>query len=166
MKRLISIFTCLFLLSGINCIAQSRVALAEKPAGTYPLIWDVALAPGIVVKRSYNSDFVLGVETRIEKKFSSNVAWTASVGYTNFSSSYGFITGKAGLKTFFAPKVYVAGEIGLGEYTQGGEAFIYAVSFGIKAGNKWDLSLKYEDFSSTTSYPSQVALRIGYKLSK
>ncbi len=166
MKRIISIFTCFFLLTSINCIAQSRVESAEKPAGAYPLIWDVALAPGIVVKRSYNSDFVLGVETRIEKKFNANVAWMASAGYTNFSSSNGFITAKGGLKIFLAPKVYLAGEIGFGEYTQGGEAFIYAPSFGIIAGKKWDLSLKYESFESNISYPSQVALRVGYRLSK
>ena len=166
MKCTIAVFTFIILLAGINCMAQSRVDVTEKSVGPYPLLWDVALAPGIVVKRSYNSDFVLGFETRVEKKFNANVAWMASAGYTNFSNSNGFITAKGGLKIFLAPKVYLAGEIGFGEYTQGGEAFIYAPSFGIMAGKKWDLSLKYESFESTTGYPSQVALRVGYKLSK
>jgi len=132
------------------------------------LSWDISIIPGMAVA-DYGgaSRFVLGADTRIQQRFAKNFAWMVSGGYTHFSAlSNGYIHVKGGLKLFATSAVYFAGEVGGGEYTQGGEVFIYAMSIGTKAGKKWDLSLKYEDFSTFSVSDPQFAIRIGYRLSR
>jgi|GEM_PF-2746444 len=131
--------------------------------------WDIAVSPGVALSRYYGSSskFVLGAETRIQQNFGYNFAWMASFGYTHFSAlENGYFSLKGGIKAYLEPKVYLGAEIGIGEYSQGGEAFIFSPSVGMLFGKRWDLALKYESFSEFNFPDSQLALRIGFKLSK
>lgn len=159
MKRLL---LTAVLLAGV-CVGFAQNKTAR------PLSWDIAVSPGVALTRYYGSasKFVMGAETRIQQNFGYNFAWMASLGYTHFDAlENGYFSLKGGVKAFIEPKAYLAAEIGIGEYSEGGEVFIFSPSVGILVGKRWDFALKYESFSDFNFPDTQLALRVGFKLLK
>jgi hypothetical protein len=161
-----SILVILGFLFTAAATAQSQVKADEK-TNPDPLAWEVSFTPGIALDAPNN--FVFGFDTRIEKKFLPSFAWMVSAGYTQFkytNTSEGILNLRVGGKIFVSPKAYLAGELGFGAYTNGGELIIVTPSVGTKVGKKWDFSLKFEAYSNFNYSISQLGCRVGYRLSK
>lgn len=138
----------------------------------------VSLSPGIAF--GDQTGFALGSDLRLQHSMGNHVSWILTTGYTHFFErqlnvpsptgpvikpiSYGFIPLKAGIKIFARPKLYFAGEAGAAYSTQSTDnsySFVYSPSAGVIIGRKWDLSLKYEDFTISNN-TKQLALRVAY----
>ena len=112
--------------------------------------------------------FVLGADLRVQTKFDDRNLFILTTGITHFFDTKNTIDGftyvplKAGLKTFFVPKLYIAAEFGAGfGLNKGSDAsFLWSPSFGY-SGKKLVISIKYEDFTEE-KYMKQVALRLAY----
>lgn len=130
--------------------------------------WRLGLAgnAGLASNKVYG--LVLGVDMRLQTKFDERNLFILTTGLTHFFDTQKTIDGftyvplKAGFKTFFVPKLYIAGEAGVGfGLNKGSDAsFLWSPSFGY-SGKKLDISIKYEDFTEV-KYLQQVALRVAY----
>jgi hypothetical protein len=130
--------------------------------------WRLGIAgnAGIASNKIYG--LVLGADVRLQTKFDERNLFILTSGLTHFFDTQKTIDGftyvplKAGFKTFFVPKLYVAAEAGVGfGLNKGSDAsFLWSPSFGY-SGKKLDVSIKYEDFTEV-KYLQQVALRIAY----
>lgn len=130
--------------------------------------WRLGIAgnAGIASNKIYG--LVLGADVRLQTKFDERNLFILTSGLTHFFDIQKTIDGftyvplKAGFKTFFVPKLYVAAEAGVGfGLNKGSDAsFLWSPSFGY-SGKKLDVSIKYEDFTEV-KYLQQVALRIAY----
>jgi hypothetical protein len=130
--------------------------------------WRLGIAgnAGIATNKVYG--LVLGADVRLQTKFDERNLFILTSGLTHFFDTQKTIDGftyvplKAGFKTFFVPKLYVAAEAGVGfGLNKGSDAsFLWSPSFGY-SGKKLDVSIKYEDFTEV-KYLQQVALRIAY----
>lgn len=107
---------------------------------------------------------VFGLDLRFQQQLGKGpVHWIVTPGYAHFVElQNGFFVLKSGLKTMIGSGMYLTGEIGIAEYTQGGESFVFTPSIGGVINPNWDLSLKYEQYSR---YGSQMALRLAYAFS-
>ncbi len=130
--------------------------------------WRLGIAgnAGLASNKVYG--LVLGADVRLQTKFDERNLFILTSGLTHFFDTQKTIDGftyvplKAGFKTFFVPKLYVAAEAGVGfGLNKGSDAsFLWSPSFGY-SGKKLDVSIKYEDFTEV-KYLQQVALRIAY----
>lgn len=130
--------------------------------------WRLGLAgnAGLASNKVYG--LVLGVDMRLQTKFDERNLFILTTGLTHFFDTQKTIDGftyvplKAGFKTFFVPKFYIAGEAGVGFGLNKGSdpSFLWSPSFGY-SGKKLDISIKYEDFTEV-KYLQQVALRVAY----
>jgi len=147
----------------IMAIAISFQVKAQEP-GSWRL--GVGLNPG--VSTNSPSQFVLGVDARLQRNFGSSVCGILTTGYTHFFSkdyvpASNIIPLKAGAKVFATRNFYIAGELGAGFGLDNGwgTSFVWSPSVGLAFKKGLDLSLKYEDFTKYTS-TKQVALRMAY----
>ena len=115
--------------------------------------------------------FVIGVDLRLQKDFSTNISGILSAGYNSWQAkdefgggSTGMIPVKAGAKIFFAESAYFSGELGAGFGTKDGQktAFLWAPGIGYGFDNGLDLGLRYEGAQYSGGSLGQVALRVAY----
>lgn len=130
--------------------------------------WRLGIAgnAGLASNKIYG--LVLGVDMRLQTKFDERNLFVLTTGLTHFFDTQKTIDGftyvplKAGFKTFFVPKLYIAAEAGVGFGLNKGSdpSFLWSPSFGY-SGKKLDISIKYEDFTEAKNV-QQVALRVAY----
>jgi hypothetical protein len=123
-----------------------------------------------------SSNFVLGGTIRLQYGITNNFAVTLASGADHFFSkdipgtnikydSFGMIPIKAGIKAFFAPNLYFGAEGGVGfEQVDHGHAntkVILSPSIGY-ADKRWDVGVRYDNFSGENDNYGFVALRIAY----
>ena len=153
-----------------SCLAQSKVEIRPETKKTSTLRFDVGFDAGFLTHFYVTPGSAIGGDLRLQNKFSNKISWIASAGYTNLRAHSSTVSDllaiKAGAKFFMTPTFYLAGEIGLGEYLNGGELLIYTPSAGFQLGKKWDLAVKHETYSNLSYAFSQIGMRVGYKLSK
>jgi hypothetical protein len=132
------------------------------------------------------SNVGLGGTARLQYGVADNLALTLTSGYYNFFGkkigntdvkypSFGMVPVKAGIKAFFAQNLYFSAEVGAGfetkddyRYSTGelegnGKATKLIASPGIGyASQKWDVGVRYENFSGQDNNYGTVGLRIAY----
>jgi hypothetical protein len=123
------------------------------------------------------SNFEIGGTARLQYGTSDHFALTLTSGYYNFfqkdytyngiaytnNSSIGVIPVKAGLKAFFSNNVYFSAEAGAGFETKGSKNTKLILSPGLGwANQKWDVGVRYEDFSGQSNSYGLVGLRLAY----
>jgi len=123
------------------------------------------------------STFELGGTARLQYDAGKDFAWTLTSGYYNFFgkdnvatpagpvnySSFGVVPVKLGIKAFFAPKLYFGAEAGAGFETNSGGTTKLILSPALGFANKtWDVSARYENFSSIGDNYGLVGLRLAY----
>jgi hypothetical protein len=122
------------------------------------------------------SVFVLGGTARLQYGINNNFAVTLTSGADHFFSkinpatgkkydSFGVIPIKAGFKEFFVPNFYFGAEAGVGiEETDSGTGFKkFLLSPAVGWGNKkWDVGIRYDNYSGQNDNYGFVALRVAY----
>jgi hypothetical protein len=79
------------------------------------------------------------------------------------ASSKGVIPLKAGFKAFFADNLYFSAEAGAGFETNGTKNAKLLLAPGLGwANQKWDVGVRYEDFSGQNYSYGLVGLRLAY----
>jgi hypothetical protein len=121
--------------------------------------------------------FTLGGTARLQYGISNDLAATFTLGGYHFFpktipgtdqryGSFGEIPIKFGLKEFFVPNVYVAGEAGIAyeKLEHGWGPHRLDLSPGIGYANKsWDVSFRYENFSGANQdHFGMLGLRLAY----
>lgn len=144
--------------------------------------WDLGLAlnPGV---DAGSSEFVLGAEVSLNKRLTSNLEATASVGYMHYFKTYPYgyyssytsqgiyifsedkaiknvVPVKAGLRVFLGDQFYIGGEAGAG-ITSRVTTFMYTPSLGLRFNNGLDIGAKYDHYSNDR-IPNTLALKLGY----
>jgi hypothetical protein len=121
-----------------------------------------------------SSGFELGGSVRLQYDITSAVAITLTSGYNNFfikndyrspgdPSSQGIVPAKLGIKWFFIPKFYVAGEAGAGFETNYGDNTKLILSPAVGWANKhWDVGVNYTSYSGQSDSYGSVGLRVAY----
>lgn len=128
------------------------------------------------------SSFALGGTARLQFGLASNLAFTVTSGYYNFfaksytttftagnttttvttkGDNYGIVPLKAGIKAFFDKNAYFGAEAGAGFETRknGDTKLLLSPALGY-AGDMWDLSVRYENFSGQSVNYGMVAARL------
>jgi hypothetical protein len=132
------------------------------------------------------SNVGLGITPRLQYGVADNVALTLTSGYYNFfgkqinntqfkTASYGMIPLKVGVKAFVSQNVYIGAEVGAGFETkpygalkgQNTDGFAkntkLIASPGIGyASQKWDVGVRYENYSGQSNNFGAVGLRVAY----
>lgn len=121
------------------------------------------------------SNFELGGTARLQYGMGDKFALMLTSGYYNFfgktiienpevkTSSFGVIPVKAGLKAFFTDNLYFSAEAGAGFETKGNKDVKLVLAPGLGwANQKWDVGLRYEDFSGQNNSYGLVGLRLAY----
>jgi len=120
-----------------------------------------------------SSGFELGGSARLQYDLTSSVALTLTSGYTNFfikdqyrdggPSNIGIVPAKLGIKWFFVPGIYLAGEAGAGFETNTGGNTKLILSPAVGWANKhWDLGVNYTNYSGQSDNFGSVGLRLAY----
>jgi hypothetical protein len=128
-----------------------------------------------------NSNFELGGTARLQYGVGDRFALMLTSGYYNFfgknytttlpggatatvdGSSLGVIPVKAGLKAFFSDNLYFSAEAGAGFEMNGAKNTKLILSPGLGYANqKWDVGVRYEDFSGQSNSYGIVGLRVAY----
>lgn len=122
-----------------------------------------------------DSKFASGATARLQYNFNKTFAATLTSGYYNFSSksnginsaNSGIVPVKLGLKSFISDKIYIMGEAGAGFETRyyKHNKLILAPGIGYEKG-KWDVGLRYENFSGFADTYGLAGLRLGYSFGK
>ena len=122
------------------------------------------------------SNFVLGGTIHLQYGICNNFAVSLASGADHFFSkinpatgivfdSFGIIPIKAGVKWFFVPGLYVAGEGGIAiEETDSGAGntkMLLSPELGW-ANTRWDVGVRYDNFSGQSDPYGFVALRVAY----
>jgi hypothetical protein len=132
------------------------------------------------------SNVGLGITPRLQYGVADNLALTLTSGYYNYfgkeygntgvkTASYGMIPVKLGIKAFVSQNIYIGAEVGAGFETkpfgalkgQDTEGFAkntkLIASPGIGyASQKWDVGVRYENYSGQSNNFGAVGLRIAY----
>lgn len=158
-----------------------KIRFKPKSASNGGWEFNASVNPGMSLN---NSRFVIGTDLQLERYLSDNFALTVSAGFTHFSdktATYTYesssvapvtyqihmgknlIPMKLGIKVFPAKGIYVAGAAGLGVDINGNSSFLYAVTVGTQLGSRFDLGLKYEDYTDFY-HTNQLALRLAYRI--
>ena len=129
----------------------------------------------------------IGITPRLQYGVADNLALTLTSGYYNFFGkkindatdvkypSFGLVPVKVGIKAFFTQNLYFGAEVGAGfetkddyryatgETDHNGKATKLIASPGIGyASQKWDVGVRYENFSGQDNNYGTVGLRIAY----
>jgi hypothetical protein len=132
------------------------------------------------------SNVGVGITPRLQYGVADNLALTLTSGYYNFfgkeientgikTKSYGMIPVKAGIKAFVSQNIYLGAEVGAGFETstfgalkdQNTDGFskntklIASPTIGY-ASQKWDVGVRYENYSGQSNNFGAVGLRIAY----
>jgi opacity protein-like surface antigen len=167
----------LFLLTAIAGIfAFTNVSAQKDPAMNGPKL-GVGVEFGLPVG-DFGNAFNLGVGGSLvyQQPLATNLNFTASAGYINFSSeevlgvkiSSAAIPVKAGVRYFFAENFYGGAELGAAFSTEdnGGTAFAYAPGIGVEfpVANKAaiDLGVRYESWSRDSRTNSFIGIRAAF----
>jgi hypothetical protein len=132
------------------------------------------------------SNVGIGITPRLQYGVADNLALTLTSGYYNYFGkklsegtdnkfkSYGMIPVKVGIKAFVSQNIYVGAEVGAGFETSAfadydGNPLTYKkntkliASPGIGyASQKWDVGVRYENYSGQSNNFGAVGLRIAY----
>lgn len=131
------------------------------------------------------SNVGLGITPRLQYGVADNVALTLTSGYYNYFGkkisdnsdtkykSYGMIPVKVGIKAFVSQNIYIGAEVGAGFETSGFGDIKNVVEYkkntkliaspGIGyASQKWDVGLRYENYSGQSNNFGAVGLRVAY----
>jgi hypothetical protein len=123
-----------------------------------------------------SSNFVVGGAARMQYGLSNNFALTLTVGGDHFLSktdpatgmpfaSFGVLGARAGIKEFFVPHIYFGLEAGFaGEGTDtgvGNKKLLLSPQIGW-ANSKWDVGVRYDNYSGQDDPYGFVALRVAY----
>lgn len=140
-----------------------------------------SLNPGITLREPR---FVIGADLQLERYVSSDLALTLSAGYTHITNKTGTINYtfpdaapvsikyntdrnmiplKLGIKVFPAEKIYLHGAGGIAIDINGNSSFVWSATAGIKLGSRYDLGLKYENYTDF-SWSNQLSVRLGYRI--
>jgi len=111
-----------------------------------------------------------GADLQGEYAAAETVGITLSAGYLRFAGKSGFtVTGGlipvlAGVRVYFADKIYGSAQLGMSFSTEsgGGSAFTYAPGVGYKVSDNFDLLLKYQAASKSGSTTSFIGVRAGF----
>jgi hypothetical protein len=161
------------LLIGTNVNAQTTT-----PS---PLRFGIGLEAGVPTGNAHNgSNIEVGGTARLQYNTSDHFALMLTSGYYNFfgknytttiggttttidGPSFGVIPVKAGFKAFFADKLYFSAEAGAGFETKGAKNTKLILAPGLGwANQKWDVGVRYEDFSGQNNSYGLVGLRLAY----
>ncbi len=126
----------------------------------------ISINPGYATNSVYG--FTLGSDIRVQKNLGDKNFFLLTTGITHFFDTektldgFTYVPLKAGIKSYLAKRLYIAGEAGVGFGLNKGSdpSFLWSPSVGYSA-KKIDVSIKYEDFNEL-QYVKQVALRIAY----
>ncbi|MFD2146429.1 hypothetical protein [Mucilaginibacter antarcticus] len=122
------------------------------------------------------SNFELGGTARLQYGVGEKFALMLTSGYYNFfgkdytvgttkydATSFGVVPLKAGMKAFFTDNLYFSAEAGAGFETKGAKNTKLILAPGLGwANQKWDVGVRYEDFSGQGSNYGLVGLRLAY----
>jgi hypothetical protein len=178
MKKIPNLLAAFLILIGSLVFTNSNAQSLPKNTFRFGIGLDGLLPVGNL---SNTANFGLGLTPRLQYGVADNVALTFTAGLYHFFTkklyiNEGFGAGssiendldivpvKIGLKAFVLPNIYIAGEAGLGfEVEDGGGPTKLIVSPGIGyASKKWDLGVRYENFSGGNYSYGVIGLRIAY----
>lgn len=139
--------------------------------------FDLGIDAGIPTGNlTIGSNFVIGGSGQLQYGITNNFALIATLGGDHFLSktdpatgklydSFGVLALKAGIKEFFVPHIYFALEAGFaGEGTDSGvgnKKFLVSPQLGW-ANSKWDMGIRYDNYSGQNDPYGFVALRLAY----
>ncbi len=180
MTKIIAVaFTAAALFIGTNVIAQST----PKSALRLGLGVEGLLPTGNLHDIS---NVGVGGTARLQYGLADNLALTLTSGYYNFfgkelgntnikTASYGMIPVKLGVKAFFTQNLYFGAEVGAGFETKTFGALKGQETEGLSkntkliaspgigyASQKWDVGVRYENYSGQSNNFGTVGLRIAY----
>lgn len=150
------------------------ITASKAQTKTEPFRLGVGLNVGAATTVGHN--VTLGGDLKLQKDFTEVISGSISTGYTNFfanknkgfTSAYGFVPLKAGIKYFPTKGFYLGAEAGAAFGTQqgAGTSFLYAPAVGITFNTNYDFSARYEalNFQGGGTL-SHVALRLAYAFS-
>jgi len=160
------------ILFGTNAHAQTTPATSANPN---PWRLGFGIEGGIPTGDAHpSSGFELGGSVRLQYDVTSAVALTLTSGYTNYfiksdyrlpgdPSSLGIVPAKLGVKWFFVPGIYVAGEAGAGIETNGPKDTKLLLSPALGWANEhWDVGVNYTNYSGQSDNFGSVGLRVAY----
>lgn len=163
-------------LTGVALFIGTNVKAQTTPASK--LRFGIGLEAGAPTGNAHDgSNFELGGTARLQYGTSDHLALMLTSGYYNFfgktiadvngtefkTSSQGIIPVKAGLKAFFSDNVYFSAEAGAGFEMNGAKNTKLILSPGLGwANQKWDVGVRYEDFSGQSNSYGLVGLRLAY----
>jgi hypothetical protein len=122
------------------------------------------------------SSFELGGTARLQYGVGDKFALMLTSGYYNFfgkdytvggvtykAANAGIVPLKAGMKAFFSDNLYFSAEAGAGFEMDGAKNTKLILSPGLGwANQKWDVGVRYEDFSGQNNTYGLVGLRLAY----
>ena len=166
-------------LTGVALFIGTNVKAQTTPASN--LRFGVGLEAGAPTGNAHDiSNFELGGTARLQYGTSDHFAITLTSGYYNLfgknytvptatgnvtvkGESFGILPVKAGLKAFFSDNVYFSAEAGAGFEMKGDKDTKLILSPGLGwANKKWDVGVRYEDFSGQGNSYGLVGLRLAY----
>ncbi|MGZ3757697.1 MAG: hypothetical protein ACXVAY_04660 [Mucilaginibacter sp.] len=160
---------------GVALFIGSNVK-AQTTTPVNPWRLGFGLETGIPTGNAHDiSNFELGGTARLQYDVTGNFAWTLTSGYYNMFgkdlpnntgvryADLGVIPVKAGIKAFFTPDLYFGAEAGAGFEAHNGSntKLILSPTLGY-ASKKWDVGVRYENFSGQGDNYGLVGLRIAY----
>src|ERR1700744_6523839 len=167
------------LVAGAIFIGSSAKAQTTPATSPSPNPWRLGfgIEGGIPTGDAHpSSGFELGGTARLQYDVTSSFALTLTSGYTNFfikddyrspgdPSSLGIVPAKLGVKWFFVPGIYVAGEAGAGFETndpvKNNTKLILSPAVGW-ANEHWDVGVNYTSYSGQSDSYGSVGLRVAY----
>jgi len=120
------------------------------------------------------SNFELGGTARLQYGADKGLAWTLTSGYYNMflkspykdlpgAQDIGIVPVKLGLKAYFTDNFYFGAEAGAGFETNSGGDTKLILSPGLGwSSPKWDVGVRYENFSGQSNDYGLVGARIAY----
>jgi hypothetical protein len=169
-------------LTGVALLIGTTVNAQTTPTTPSKLRFGIGLEAGAPTGNMHNySNVEIGGTARLQYNTSDHFALMLTSGYYNFfgkdysatvggvtttvkGSSAGMIPVKAGFKAFFADQFYFSAEAGAGFETTGinkNTKLILSPGLGW-ANQKWDVGVRYEDFSGQSNSYGIVGLRLAY----
>jgi hypothetical protein len=166
------VFTVALLFTGVNSFAQST----PKSKFRFGVGLETLVPTGDL--HTYSSNFGLGITPRLQYGITDRLALTFTSGYYHFfprtvhnpglpdvnTGETGIVPVKLGLKAFINKNIYFGAEIGAGfEVNDGGGNTKLLTSAGVGyASKKWDVGIRYENFSGQTFNYGTIGLRVAY----
>jgi hypothetical protein len=149
---------------------------AQSTTPVNPWRFGIGLEAGAPTGNAHStSNFELGGTARLQYDVNSSFAWTLTSGYYNMFgkavpavpntnyASLGIIPLKAGIKAFISDNLYLGAEAGAGFEVHSGSdtKLILSPTLGY-ASRKWDVGVRYENFSGQSNNYGLVGLRVAY----